>query len=1050
MTVSEVQRVARSLNIAAKSPAYVLKSADIAAIRSKFQEQQAVRSSGDEGGAAAAGTEPEGVREEQDALAEAEARALRELPRAMVRALPAGVRDEGQVELRLHEEFYTWLETPGTEPRLKRRANLVLRQFLTRGRPTNVKSVAGPGNGWLRTRLGGNGGNQFYLWWAKAGATPVAGLPLAGKQVLLRTVRHHDDTSNALDPGRPEDWVPLRATELSEQRDTYGYAWSEEQDRIAAEPAPIRLIKGHPGTGKTTTLWLASAYAEGSRAIYITYSKRLAAETEQYFRAFGPKGLAIDVLTFEDLLGEFAPASSGMGDGARTTRLLPPEEAVRAMRTRLAGYRERWVPWEDHPAELYAELHAHFVGRALPVPFRGQPAFAGPVLGAAAYVAARREVIGEQAARSAGAVGDYLWQAKALARLTPGPLLARAALDGLRMGTALPERLRGLDWIFVDEVQDLTLVEALLLVELAVRIGRERGCLPGLLAAGDEGQTVRPTDFEWGPLADLLHERLGARAEYELAGNLRSPRNIAEVINRSWDFYRRLDKSERPRGHAEAEVEETAVGRIIYCRARGDEQLDTLMQAFAHTPGAALIHPGHVVPPELAQRGVEVWSSDSAKGLDFQVVGVIDAGRTLLRLERQAQAANESIDGRLTALWARTLADQLRVALSRSTDTLVLIDRDAPEADAQDDGARAAELVFELCKDLEGFMEEMEPAELAKLLDREDADAGALVIDYVASIDKLLQDHPMRALQQARNASGLLGGVKTPGAVTDPTLRKDVWRLRGLAALLAATSDEAHDAALFKEANTWLRKAELADAAKAALQLRNLYASLRSDGKPAHEEALLLAQSLPALQDTVPEVEAVLRRGVVDWCRGVTRAELPPTPSGRKKLEEAVTKLAHQLGPRHPELNGHRERVRARVARALLDDGHPRDALDYFGMLERPDPRGEAECHERLGELTRAADCYERAGDLPAALRCARAVPDFKLALRLARAADPAVVAALEWAERLRVEAAAAEPLQRAPLTDAEREHLLAALNRSLGGTDGPSREPRKRKPRGR
>ncbi|MBY0505099.1 MAG: hypothetical protein K2X03_14400 [Bryobacteraceae bacterium] len=65
--------------------------------------------------------------------------------------------------------------------------------------------------------------------------------------------------------------------------------------------------------------------------------------------------------------------------------------------------------------------------------------------------------------------------------------------------------------------------------------------------AGDEAQTVRPTDFEWRWLNDLLHHRLGASSEFKLSANLRSPRQIATLVNRVWDLYDELDEKDQLR-----------------------------------------------------------------------------------------------------------------------------------------------------------------------------------------------------------------------------------------------------------------------------------------------------------------------------------------------------------------------------------------------------------------------------------------------------------------------------------------------------------------------
>ena len=48
----------------------------------------------------------------------------------------------------------------------------------------------------------------------------------------------------------------------------------------------------------------------------------------------------------------------------------------------------------------------------------------------------------------------------------------------------------------VDEVQNLTLLETAVVVELCLAIARRRGHARWLVAAGDDGQTVRPSGFD--------------------------------------------------------------------------------------------------------------------------------------------------------------------------------------------------------------------------------------------------------------------------------------------------------------------------------------------------------------------------------------------------------------------------------------------------------------------------------------------------------------------------------------------------------------------------
>ena len=76
------------------------------------------------------------------------------------------------------------------------------------------------------------------------------------------------------------------------------------------------------------------------------------------------------------------------------------------------------------------------------------------------------------------------------------PELAAAAEATIRLRRdEIPDWLDGFDRIAVDEIQDLTLTEIAVIVELCRAIARRRGYPPWLLIAGDEGQTVRPSGF---------------------------------------------------------------------------------------------------------------------------------------------------------------------------------------------------------------------------------------------------------------------------------------------------------------------------------------------------------------------------------------------------------------------------------------------------------------------------------------------------------------------------------------------------------------------------
>ena len=143
-----------------------------------------------------------------------------------------------------------------------------------------------------------------------------------------------------------------------------------------------------------------------------------------------------------------------------------------------------------------------------------------------------------------------------------------------------------------------------------------------------------------GLARDLLHSRVGTPSEHKLSANLRSPRRIAELVNRVWDLYSHIQKQERPSGTGYAEIEDDATDQILYCTAAAGPELNELLISLSTREGLALITLDDAVPafvPEPAREAVLTVSE--AKGLDFHSVCVLDAGHHIERILRE--------DGRL-------------------------------------------------------------------------------------------------------------------------------------------------------------------------------------------------------------------------------------------------------------------------------------------------------------------------------------------------------------------------------------------------------------------
>ncbi len=420
---------------------------------------------------------------------------------------------------------------------LYKRLGIVLQHLAAHGRSTVVKGCRDANRGWRRSPLGGNNGMQYYLWWAPNGSPAARTLDLPGHAILVRDVRHHDDHS-PLSAGAVGDYLHLTTSdELIE--DIAGSPWTDEQIDFVDDDSPVRLILGRPGSGKTTVLWKAVEARSNERALYLTWSRALTQHAEERFASFAPVDVEVIARDFTTFLGEVC--------GADVTR--QPLGASRAqfdeVLTRLgrdAG------PWARRPHALHAELRGIFFGRAVPGDDECATDHGIARLNDEAYAALRDDYggVGERAAKSLLRVAQPFVRDRARVReVFPELVAATQAIERLRRDE-VPEGFERFDRVVVDEVQDLTLLETAVVVELCRAIARARGRAPWLLMAGDSGQTVRPTGFEWGPLNDLLVRRVRRPEEFHLEDHLRCPSRIAEVIERASQRYTAVEKEVRP------------------------------------------------------------------------------------------------------------------------------------------------------------------------------------------------------------------------------------------------------------------------------------------------------------------------------------------------------------------------------------------------------------------------------------------------------------------------------------------------------------------------
>jgi tetratricopeptide (TPR) repeat protein len=631
------------------------------------------------------------------------------------------------------------------------------------------------------------------------------------------------------------------------------------------------------------------------------------------------------------------------------------------------------------------------------------------------YIERRTAAIGSRAAKAAAAAARRLELALGpiASQFFPDLHFAWLALAGL------PDRDLPWDCVVIDECQDLTPIECFFLARLTKRLTALRGRPVNVLLAGDEAQTVRPTDFEWGWLNDIFHQEVATPSVENLTANLRSPRKIAELVNSVWELYGHLDRRDRPAGQGLATIDDHAADQILYCAAPDGEDLTALISTLSDREGLAMVtfDESHAVCPQAL-------TASEIKGLDFQSVCLINPGE-------QLEQIRQSTDGTAAAIGkiSRRLAiDRLRVAVSRPTERLIFLDIGATDVQLH------ASLDF-----LHSTMPELAaltPAALLKSIQEENLDLEERIQRCQEDARQYLPVRPDLAWSRAHQAVSLLGKAGDLAAVEDPHTRRSAHLTLAEVCFSLAMREqklppELGKPDLLKEAAMAAERSETPELATVLYKIAEIYAKT---GSEEEVDALIdLVGKFPSALPQLPPwvllelggrpgswistIENLRRVGI----RAVKCAEVLPVFCEALNFPDAAERCAQFL---------------ENAIDFLMRQEHFREALMILSALREKNHHLEAQCHQRLGDFVAAATAYRTAGDLQKALECYRRIPDIDQALAvIAQMGEPAdATASLKWIATLRNLAADCPVDFQFVITQEERKLLEAVLQPIVGG----------------
>lgn len=643
-------------------------------------------------------------------------------------------------------------------------------QLAMNGRVSRVKGTKM--QAWRRTPVRGN---QYYLWWAPA-VEVGASDPGLGPAIAVRDLRHHDN----LEPPSPAVRVDYQVQDPGEIDPR-----TRQQASIAKSLSSVgissTIVRGQPGTGKTLSLlYAARDLAASERVLYVTYTRQLVEDALVFAKTVGI-GDNLVVMTLSSVIAEILsdPVGAKVEHAAALARGF--ESMVRGLDKSAVG------PWLNKELALWAESRANLVGMALPFAWkRGQVTIAPcELLDLPTYC--RVSGLDQDPAERA----RHLTELALKRGLLGDQMRARKALDLLVSGAVGRLALQGVQSVVLDEAQDLTPVEFALLLEMTRHLGKGNAAVR-FIAAGDESQTVHPSGFEWAIAKDLIRERLGREPkDVGLGQTMRNPGVIHTVVKNTASLYKNLPKIFRPSGGM---VDDSPpvhdIGQVFQCVLPKNGR-KTLLDAMNALPGRAMVCLEKVVPEAKKSNTTKGSANDASqasmmftpseiKGLERRIVVVTGLGETLERIERLTKSEVHERRS-LESLEARYLIDAVRVALSRATDTLIVIDDDAEPRTSSP-----------VAKHLLQSTETIQSEELLVLLDKDDLSNEERAHGFLAEAREFKNRNDFkRALERLERAEAVLGTFSDEvlsGMASE--LRREIEKNSGLRIVVAPSGGD--------------------------------------------------------------------------------------------------------------------------------------------------------------------------------------------------------------------------------------------------------------------
>lgn len=575
-------------------------------------------------------------------------------------------------KLYIHQDFEERLSQADIRER-KNHVEWLKLQLAISGKTPIFKGTTGHEYLWRRSPIKGC---HYYLWWLPNGVKGTKELTNE-TAIFIRDIRHHDENTKHLEIGKIENYQEIYFSEI-DPRD-------EEQKKIAQQEfsrkIEVKTVNGIPGSGKTLALQYATkelSYNNDQEILYITYTSGLKHEARIFFDACEISD-KIKIYTLHEL-------ESLIIKEAKTRQKNNLDSDFQYFNQFLKQHKKRFHnmgEWEHDPRMLWIEIRAYLLGMSLPFSWKregiGEINSNGLILNKEIYKKIRKNYLNDQALETAYKIAGLINHNQTIKeKLFIDQDKAQKALEILnKISLKLFNNLRG---IIVDEIQDLTLLQIALLIKIG-QISLEKNKDFTFILAGDESQTLYPSGFDWGITKDLFNNQLNINPQnYQLIEQKRSPVNLENLINNSWGLYKKYSEYDIPKSKQKSQLKSDDEGKLFRWKVNNNIDWNEVLIELDQYSNLALIDLNQDSFSEIILSNnskniikIKKYKTNSIKGLERQIILVFGLNQALQKLEENYEQYRRK-KNKVAILQNRNLIDEIRVAISRSIHTLIIVE----------------------------------------------------------------------------------------------------------------------------------------------------------------------------------------------------------------------------------------------------------------------------------------------------------------------------------------------------------------------------------------